>query len=96
MERKSNPKAIISLVLGIVSVVLIPLIYYGIIEFYFIGAGVAAGIVGIVLGIKAKKTAPSGMAVAGIVLSIIGLAVCAFFFISCAICVGTIAIASMQ
>ena len=85
---KSNGKAIASLVLGIISLVLI-----------FTGYGT---IVGIIAGtsasswINARKENPSGMATAGIVLSIIGLAVCAFVFVSCVICgfAGFIAAAS--
>lgn len=84
MEQKSNGKAIASLVLGIISLVLI-FTGYGTI------VGIIAGIVGLILGINARKENPSGMATAGIVLSIIGLAVCAFVFVSCVICVGSLA-----
>lgn len=75
--------AVASLVLGIVAVV-----------FSFIGLylpGLLAGIIGIVLGVMAKKKNPSGMATAGFVLSIIGTILCALVFIACAACVGATA-----
>lgn len=83
MEKKNNGKAIAALVLGIVSVV-----------FCFFGVGaivsVATGIVGLILAIQARKegTGSNGMAVAGLVLSIIGLIGGAIIFISCVACVG--------
>ena len=67
MENKNNGMSIASLVLGICGCALawfIPLI------------GIVCGIVGIILAVKGKKTsAPgkTGMAVAGLVLSIISL-----------------------
>ena len=80
-EKKSNGFAIASLVLGIVSVV-----------FSFIGLsvpfGLVLGIVGIILGVNAKKKNPSGMATAGLVLSIIGTILCALIFIACVALVG--------
>lgn len=58
---QSNGKAIGSLICGIISVLFgLPLL------------GLILGIVAIVLGIKAKKQSPSGVATAGIVLGIIG------------------------
>jgi hypothetical protein len=84
MEQQSNGKAIASLILGIISVVCI---------FFGYGAllGIILAVIGLVLGISAKKTAPSGMATAGIVLSIIGLAACAIAFLACIACVGALA-----
>lgn len=84
MENKSNGKAIASLVLGIVSLVCI---------FFGYGAllGIVLGIIGIVLGVSAKKEQPSGMATAGLVLSIISVALCALAFIACVACAGLIA-----
>lgn len=84
MEQQSNGKAIASLILGIVSLVCI---------FFGYGAllGIILAVIGLVLGIGAKKTAPSGMATAGIVLSIIGLAACAISFLACVACVGALA-----
>ena len=82
-EKKSNGLAIASLVLGIVAIV-----------FSFIGLsipfGLIIGIVGIILGVMAKKKNPSGMATAGLVLSIIGTILCAIIFIACAACIGAI------
>lgn len=76
--------AVASMVLGIVSIV-----------FSFIGGlnfvGLVVGIVGLVLGILAKKKAPSGMATAGIVCSIIGIVLTALVLIACAACFGTAA-----
>lgn len=81
---QSNGKAVASLVLGIVSLV-----------FIFTGQGaligIVAGIVGLILGISARKERPSGMATAGIVLSIIGLALCVISFLACIACVGALA-----
>jgi hypothetical protein len=82
-EKKSNGLAITSLVLGIVAIV-----------FSFIGLsipfGLIIGIVGIILGVMAKKKNPCGMATAGLVLSIIGTVLCAIVFIACMACVGAI------
>lgn len=79
MENKKNGLAIASLVLGILGLV-----------FFFIQSlvGIILAIIGLVLGIVAKKRQPSGMATAGIVLSIIALALCAVSFIACLACVG--------
>ena len=80
-EKKSNGLAIASLVLGIVSIVFCFIIQW---------LGLIIGIVGIVLGVMAKKKNPTGMATAGLVLSIIGTVLCALIFIACAACVGAI------
>lgn len=82
-ENRSNGKAIASLVLGIVSCVCV---------FFGYGAllGIVLGVVGLVLGINAKKENPCGMATAGIVLSVIAVALCAIGFISCIACAGCI------
>ena len=77
----NNNKAVASLVLGIVSVVCIFLGYGSLL-------GIALGIVGLVLGINAKKEAPSSMATAGIVLSIVAIAACAVSFLACIACIG--------
>lgn len=83
-------KATASLVLGIVAVVLCwfsATIWLGII-------GLVCGIIGLVLGIQVRKgcqaagVKPDGMATAGFVLSIIGLALCALMLICCGIIVG--------
>ncbi len=77
----NNNKAIASLVLGIVSALCV---------FFGYGAllGIVLGVVGLVLGINAKKEAPSGMATAGIILSIISIALCALAFVACVACIG--------
>ena len=87
MEQR-NGKAIASLVLGIISLVCV---------FFGYGAllGIVLGVVGIILGVSAKKEAPSGMATAGLVLSIIALALCAITFIACVACVGCLGTASL-
>jgi cbb3-type cytochrome oxidase subunit 1 len=72
----SNGKAIASLVLGIVSIV-----------FCVYGIGIVTGIIGLVLGISAKKENPSGMATAGIVLSIIGIVISGITLFACIACV---------
>mgnify|MGYP005796021857 CR=1 FL=1 len=86
MEQQSNGKSIASMILGICSVV-----------FLFTGTlaliGIACGIVGLILAISVRKQAqeagqkPDGMSTAGLVLSIIGLAVCVVVFVSCVACV---------
>ena len=85
MEQKSNPKAVASLVLGILSLVCIFLNYFAIL-------GVVMGIVGLVLGIAANKEAKSGMGTAGIVLSAVGLGLCAISFVACVACVSCLGI----
>jgi len=84
MENQKNGKAIASLVLGIISLVCV---------FFGYGAllGIILGIVGIVLGSMAKKETPSGMATAGIVMSIIAIVLCAITFLACVACVGALA-----
>lgn len=80
-EKKSNGYAIASLVLGIVSIVF---------SFFLQWLGLIIGIVGIVLAVVAKKKNPTGMATAGLVLSIIGTVFCALFFIACVACLGAV------
>ena len=63
-----------ALVLGIISIVMSwisPLI------------AVILGIIGIILGAMAKKKAPSGVATAGLVLSIIGTALAVALYLAC-------------
>lgn len=83
-ENKTDNKAIASLVLGIISLVFI---FFN--TFAFLGMILA--IVGLILGINSKKERPSSMATAGIVLSIIGLVLCALAFLACVACVGALA-----
>jgi len=74
--------AVGSLVLGIIACALciIPIPYGTLI-------GIVASIVGIILGAKGRKAGMGGKATAGMVLSIIALALNAFFFIVCTACV---------
>lgn len=76
--------AVASLVLGICSLV-----------FPFIGLGwlsVLIGIVGTVLGaLGRKKAEKQGMATAGMVMSIISIALGLIMWIACAACIGGIA-----
>ena len=72
----NNSKAVVALVLGILSIVLALLYWW---------AGVILGIIGIVLGAKARKETPCGMATAGFVCSIIGL-VLGCLSIVCVLC----------
>ena len=48
------------------------------------------GVVGIILSSLARKKQPSGVATAGLVLSIIGTILSLITFIACALCVGAI------
>lgn len=84
MENKSS-LGVVSLVLGIVAIVLCLTI--GVL---FPWAALICGIIGLVLGIKARKAAPSGMATAGFVLSIIGLAWAVIQIIMVVACLGAI------
>jgi len=93
MDNNFNPQvpqqvpgkglAIASLVCGIVAVASC---FFGI----YAAAGIVLGIVGIVLSVMAKKQipagAPKGAATAGLVLSIIALAICTIVFIACMTC----------
>ena len=90
METKTNGKAIASLVLGILSCILL---------FPKNGAfvGIVLAIVGIVLAVKAKKEIEmsgeggKGMATAGMVLSIIALALCVLAIICIVAAIGMFA-----
>ena len=79
-QNQSNGKAVASMVLGIIACVCV---------FFGYGAllGIVLGVVGLVLGINARKEQPDGMATAGIVLSAIAIAVCAVGFLACVACV---------
>ncbi len=83
-QTPSNGKAIASLVLGIVALVCV---FFG----YTSLLGIILAIVGVVLGTAAKNEQPSGMATAGIVLSIIALGICAVAFLACIACAGALA-----
>lgn len=70
MNNNNDTETIASLVLGIVSIVVA--VAFG--HYWFIGA--VCGVVGIVLGINARKSNPGSMATAGFVCSIVGLVLC--------------------
>ena len=71
--------------MGIISLVFIFTGVYGFI-------GMILAIIGLILGILAKKENPEdGKAKAGVVLCIIGLALCTLSVIACVACVGALA-----
>lgn len=73
LDQKARNYSLWSLILGIASIVLVFSGILGII-------GIAAGVVGLILGGKARKMLPEGqrgMATAGFVCSIVGLGICA-------------------
>ena len=85
MENNGKSYSIAGLVLGIVSAVIA---WWGI---YLSIVALVCGIVGIILAIKGKKMAkeagaPTGLATAGLVLSIIGTVLAGIGFIACGIC----------
>lgn len=85
MQNNGKGMSVAALVLGIVSIVLA--------WFYMINTiALVTGIVGIVMAVKGKKAAlesqsPTGMATAGLVLSIVGLCFAVIGFLSCTVCV---------
>lgn len=85
MENNGKSLSIAALVLGIIACVLA--------WFYMINiAALICGVIGIVCAVKGKKlavaaAAPTGIATAGLVLSIIGLCLGAIGFLSCTLCV---------
>lgn len=74
MGQANNGKATASLVLGIISIVCV----MG--TFYTSWIGMILGILAIILGNKARKETPGGIATAGFVCGIVGTALCALFF----------------
>ncbi len=90
MEQRNNDgKAVASLVLGIISLVTI---FTG--TFAFIG--IVLSVVGLILGLNSRKENPSGMATAGIVLSIISLVLTSLTVVACVACVGLFASLSSE
>lgn len=85
MQNTGKGLSVAGLVLGIVSAVLA--------WFYMINiAALVCGIVGIICAVKGKKAAkvaeaPTGLATAGLVLSIIGTCLAGIGFFSCTLCV---------
>ena len=80
-QKESNGLGVASLVLGILSIIFIFVVQW---------IGLILGIIGIVLAVNARKNNPSGVATAGLVLSIVGTVFCALGFIACAACVAAI------
>lgn len=80
-QKPSNGLAIASLVLGILSIIMV---------FVYAWVGIICAIVGIVLAVVAKKQNPSGLATAGLVLSIIALAICIISIIAVVACAGAL------
>lgn len=78
-QKKTNGMAVASLVCGILSLVLI---CFGM----FAWIGLVLGILAIVFGVLGNKKEKDGKATAGLVMGIIGAAICAIVFISCTIC----------
>jgi len=64
VKKKTNGYGIASFIMGILALVL---------TFTYIGT-VIFGILGIVFYVKQRKNSPSGLAIAGLAMSIIGLA----------------------
>ncbi|MGI5891323.1 MAG: DUF4190 domain-containing protein [Bacillota bacterium] len=83
MNNQTNGKAIASLVLSIIAFILVFSGPFAII-------GIILSIVGLVTGIKANKVEKSGMATAGIIISIISLVLCAIMFVAFIGCVALI------
>jgi hypothetical protein len=79
--------AIASLILGILGIVS---------GFFTVGfGGMGLGLIALILGILGRKKAaaenqPKGMATAGMVLGIVGLALGVIFFVTCSLCVAAV------
>lgn len=88
-QAPSDGKATASMVLGIISLVFI---FFNIYAFI----GLILAIIGLILGIQAKKANPeNGQAKAGVVLCIIGIVLTSLTFIACTICVASLASLSL-
>ena len=85
MQNSSDGKGTASLVLGIISLVFI---FFG----YFAIVGMILAIISLVIGISAKTDIPNdGKAKAGVILSIVSLALSALTLIACKICLSSLA-----
>lgn len=81
----SNGKAIASLVLGVISIL---------IGLFATGAnwiGCICGVIGVVLGAMARKENQTTTATAGFVCSIIGTTISVIFYVACVVCLGGLA-----
>jgi hypothetical protein len=58
--------------------------------------GIVTGIIGLVLGIKVNKIEKQSYASAGIIMSAIGLGLCAVVFVACTACLTAAGCASMN
>lgn len=83
MQQQNSPKAIGGLVCGVVSLVFLLI---GLFVWVMCFVGLAVGVVGLILSVMARKEMPSTMATAGLITSIIGVALCGLIGVSCAIC----------
>jgi ABC-type antimicrobial peptide transport system permease subunit len=83
MAEKGNGMGIAALVLGICSIVFSWVFYLGL----------PCGIVGLVLGLKQKKTNPNKIATAGLILSIIGTVLTVLWIVLFVLLLGTFAMA---
>lgn len=82
VNSPSNGMAIAAMVLGICAVIFV---------FIFAPVGIILAVVGLVLSIMARKQSPSGMAIAGLVLNIVALAICAVAILACTACMASFA-----
>ena len=89
-QQPTNGKAVASLVLGIIAAVF--MFFSGTIVLGFVS--IILAVIGLVLGVQARREMPqgtTGMATAGMVLSIVVLALTVIVMVGCAACVGLIA-----
>lgn len=89
-QQPTNGKAVASLVLGIISAVF--MFFSGTIVLGFVS--IILAVIGLVLGVQTRREMPqgtAGMATAGMVLSIVVLALTIVIMVGCAACVGLIA-----
>lgn len=88
--NQSNGKATASLVLGIIALVLI--IVGIVLPIISPLLGIVLSIIGLILGIQVKKEDPNNsQAKIGVIINIISLILNGLIFISCALCVGSLA-----
>ena len=85
MENNGKTFSIVGLVLGIVSACIA---WWGLVLSI---VALACGVVGIIFAVKGKKASqaagqPTGLATAGLVLSIIGTALAGIGFVACGLC----------
>lgn len=85
MENNGKTYSIVGLVLGIISAVIA---WWGL---WISIVALVCGIIGIIFAVKGKKAAkaagqPTGLATAGLVLSIIGTCLAGIGFIACGLC----------